>query len=216
MKNVTPPYIITATKIIMLVCACLMLLLSCAGKEDGAGLESLSSEELIRQGWNLFKSRNYYESELYFSELSTRADSSLVGYYGLGWTYIKLNKYENAKNEFTKFIVLDTLDVFSTTSIEYVDVQAGFSVAYNAIKEHATAITASQRVANTWIFRYDNKIESVDIRLIRADSQYSLSQFSATLTTIRTIDPNFNADPTTVEGQLQIARKLESMIAERR
>ena len=211
----TPKYLLLATKTMMMLCACLMFLLSCSDDKK-VNVTSLTTQELIKQGWDFFRHNNLNQAELYFTELTTRADSSLVGFYGLGWTYVKKTQFENARNEFSKFISRDTLNIYSTTSSEYIDVQAGFSVAYNALKAHSSAITASQRVPNTWIFRHDEKIESVDIRLIRADSQYSLSLFPAVLTTIRTIDPVFNADPNTVEGQLLMARKLESMIAARK
>ena len=210
-------YLVLASKMILVICTCLMLLLSCSG-DKGPSLSSRSATELIAEGWKLFTKKNYKESEKYFSELTKRPEAYLVGHYGLGWTFVKTNHFENAKTEFNKFIVLDTLDVYSNTSIEYIDVQAGMAIAFNATREHASAISASQSVySNTaWNFQHDPKIESVDIRLVRADSQFSLSRFADCRTTIRTIEPGFDADINTIEGQIQLARKLESLILSRR
>jgi hypothetical protein len=142
----------------------------------------------------------------------------LIGNYGLGWTFLRSFQFNNAKEEFNRFIVTnDDLRVYTVADSVFRDVRAGQAVAHSALGEHTQVVAVSSWFSgvsadvNAWQFTYDTSIDVRDIRLLRAMSQYALSDFAASLTTVRLIDPSFEADVSTVEGRLMLMRKIEEL-----
>jgi hypothetical protein len=174
---------------------------------------------LVQYGWEAFEKRDFITAEKHFSILIDREDVQLIGYYGLGWTLLKKFEFLNASHLFNDFILLnDDLQLFSATDTIFRDVRAGQTIAYSAMREHQQVIivsnifTATSTAINTWHFTFDSSIDTTDIRLFRAIAQYSISDFSASLSTIRLIDPLFDANVNTVEGRLMLAMKIEELV----
>jgi len=181
-------------------------------------LSDKPSRELEQLGWEAFTNGKYNDSEKYFSELTKRDDSYLIGHGGLGWTFLRTYKYSNARSEFNKFFILDTLGVYAAADSLTRDVRAGQTLVYNALSEHTDVVTVSQgfvastTVNNTWRFRYDRSYTVSDVRLIRAVSQIALSNFADAYAMVRLIEPSFETDINTVEGRLLLIRKIEELM----
>lgn len=202
-------------KNIIILFSVLLLLTACIFEKEekkDKSLDKLPSDELKQMAWEAFLDKNYEDSEIYFSVLARKADAYLYGHYGLGWTFLKTYKYQNAKNEFNKFIILDSLNIYNPTDSIFIDVKAGQTITFNALSEHLSAITASNSVPATWVFKYDSSLNIIDIRLLRAVSQYALGRFQDALNTVRLVDPNFDADIETVEGRIRLMQKIESLL----
>ncbi|MCL2063940.1 MAG: hypothetical protein FWG98_06170 [Candidatus Cloacimonetes bacterium] len=196
------------------------LFTGCGNK--GNDVSSYSSNELTILGWQAFQNGNFAEAERYFNELTKREDAYLVGHGGLGWTFLRTYKYQNAKNEFNKFFTLDSLGVYPPTDSLTRDVRAGQVFVHSALSEHSVVITSSQGFTannatnNNWRFRYDRNITVVDVRLLRAASQVSMKNFTDAYTMVRLIEPSFETDLNTVEGRLMLVMKIEELIEMRR
>ena len=195
-----------------------MVLLSCSDKDDKEDLNNLSNAELNRRGWNAFQRRDFSSAENHFSVMARRNNAKALGHYGLGWTALRRFQLNNAKEEFNRFIVAYN-DLIANTVSDSVfrDVRAGQTIVHSSLGEHNQAITVSSwfsgssNEVNNWQFTHDSSIDANDIRLFRAMSQYALGQFPASLTTVRLIDPSFEADVSTVEGRLLLMRRMEEL-----
>ena len=178
---------------------------------------SMTSDEIDREGWSSFQSKDYTNAEECFTELTIRDEVYLRGHYGLGWTFIKTYKYLNAKNEFAKFFELDSLGVYVPADSVSRNVRAGQTIVLNALLEHpetlqvSNTFNANTPVNNNWRFRYDTSITIFDIRLLRAISQVALGQLENALQTVQLLDPEFIVNINTIEGRLMLMQKIEEL-----
>ena len=211
------------------------LLLSACSSQPTKSDDKEIGEESIQEAWKDFRDGKYANAEKKFNNIikSTEPEVFLVGYYGLGWTNIKLRKFQNAKNDFIKFFSLDEEGVYrpsgyGSTAIEdsiFRNVRAGQMIALNALGEHNNAIntvgTLFERPGNiitNWFFSHDPAIETLDMRLLKAISHFALggqNNLQSSLNLVKMIDPLFEADITTSEGRLLLCKKLEDLALER-
>ena len=204
----------------IIIIICLLLIINFSGCIFGGGddLSSKSSEDLIERGWRAFQNGNYKDSEKYFNELTKREDAYLVGHSGLGWTFLKTFKYQNAKNEFNRFFSLDSLGVYAPADSLTRDVRAGQVLVHSALSEHGSVITtssgftANNATNNNWRFRFDRSITVVDVRLLRAVSLIALSNFTDAYIMVRLVDSSFETNINTIEGRLLLVKKIEELL----
>jgi hypothetical protein len=210
--NFMKTYHIIPAFILLITTLCTFV--ACSPKDD---LHSLNTSQLIDRGWDAFSKNKFSTAEKHFDVLTTRADGYLQGHYGLGWTYLMTRRYQNAKNEYEKFMTTDTLGVYSPSDPDFIDVRAGQVFVFSALSEHQNTINTSNTFGNAslWSFRRNPRINVIDIRLARATSQYATANFSGALTTIRLIDTTFEADINTVEGRKLLADKIEALLNSR-
>lgn len=174
-------------------------------------ISDLSSEELFKKGWELYKSNEYNKSLEYFNILSTRQTYYLEGHLGLGWNYLKLNQAQNAKLQFNKFFDLDSLDIIVPTDSSFIEGKAGLSFACQLSHDQANAIANSSSIAINWSARFDENLNYSDIVLLRAISFYELTQYTQSLEMVKILDPTFNTDLNFLEGRITLAQKIEEL-----
>ena len=217
---------------IILLILCSILFTSCNDKAPSKDNTPISGEDLIERAWKDFREGRYASAEGNFNQVLQNEDPSiyLVGYYGLGWTFLKTGKYLNAKNEFNKFFTMDEYDVYrpsgsGTSAAEdsiFRNVRAGQLITLNALGEHENAITISTifnvntgQIMPNWKFNQDQNITIRDMRVLKAISHFAVggnNNLAISLSLVRMIDPNFNADINTTEGILLLMRKLEEIM----
>lgn len=199
----------------MLILLSLIILFSACDKRDKDNqnaLDKLTSSELSQLGWESFRDNNFIDADMYFSALLLRNEDFLIGYYGLGWTYLKTYKYLNAKTQFNNFFVKDTLGIYSQNDSIFKDVKAGQIICLSALSQYQQVITNSNLIPPDWTFTHDALINYIDIVLIKASAQYSLALFQDSLTTLRIIVPDFNPDVSTIEGRILLHNKIEELM----
>ena len=202
----------------------MIIMMGCfgGGNKNEEDISRFTSLELEQMGWQMFKEGRFLDAEKYFEELTKREEHFyLVGHGGLGWTFLKTYKYQNSRLEFQKFFVLDTLNLYAPADSLTRDVRAGQVLVNSALSEHVDLIaassvfTASNNTNNNWKFRYDNTIDVIDMRLLRAASQVALKNFTDAYAMVRLIEPSFETNINTVEGRLLLVQKIEEMIFDR-
>ena len=204
-------------KIILISLLIVLAFIGCTKKEN---LKGHSSSDLINLGWSSFRNGNLKNAEKYFEELTLREDEFLIGHAGLGWTYLKRQEFLNARNEFNKFILQNTYAANDTITR---DVRTGQTFVHSALSEHAEVLlvsngfVASNNTNNNYRFRYDTKIDVIDIRLLRAMSLIAMSNFTDAYTIVRLVEPNFEIiDINSIEGRLLLFNKIEELLFDRR
>ena len=211
--------IITILALITIIC---ITIISCG---DSGSLSSMSIEKLNERGWNAFKKNNLSSAERHFAELTKRADDRAIldGHLGLGWTNLKRHRYENAKISFDRFFEHNTTSqLYPASAIEFIDARAGQIIAMHVNREHdwvsrnSTAYHAQP--AQNWEFRFDSRINHLDIRLYRAMSLWMLGNFTGCLEIVRfrDFDPLFTTEINSIEGRLRLKNKLTELIDLRR
>ncbi|MCK9330346.1 MAG: hypothetical protein PHY08_04415 [Candidatus Cloacimonetes bacterium] len=197
---------------ILLIC---LSIFACSKKEDKEeiiDLNTYSSTELYQLGWNAFTANDFTKAIEYFNALNTREEAYLLGYYGLGWTFLKQYKYNNALNEFNKFFDNDTLQIYLESDSIFIDVKAGLTITKNTFNLFDEVIQESNYIPENWSFKYIPNLDYYDIILLKIIAEYNLELFDNALQSINIIEPDFSTDVSTIEGRLILLNKIELLL----
>lgn len=193
---------------IFAVCG-LILLTGCEGNETAGPSGPSTTQEWIDQGWSQFISGDYDGCGASFTEAHTLAnadywtafedsilaveqgDSTLLAdaiqrlelnrnylmqvYNGYGWLIIMVNVPEQGT-----FVFESALSIDST----YADALAGYAILLQTIEEWQQSngkISTLLEQEPTWEFTYDEDINYLDLKLMRAENYYFLADFEASL-----------------------------------
>jgi len=179
-----------------------------------------TEQEMATYGWSLFEEGSYLESADWF--YSSIQEDSLYkdGYNGLGWSLGKLMLPDSG----IQYLLSGTPLEKDRSNINDVakEIQAGLCFSYNAIGNDTSAITYGSLLIDAidkdavpdWHFTHDTTLNHLDVRLVLAVANYSLGNFSESLSQVQDIigfidsATAFEADTTTA-GQQALAEEIE-------
>lgn len=188
-------------------CLLFLLLFAC---DDGAGTEDPNYTALIDSGWDKFVAANYSGAILDFAEAKTIDESIPTAFTGLGWSYLLQKEYIKSLTEFNQGLLLsDTIPDLYAGKAFMLNARASGSDYANSI----SAANAALDLHSNWIFTNGLSLNHVDLIAITAQAQFALGQFSASLASVKKIEPSFSADVSTPEGRAALQAKIEDFNA---
>ena len=164
-----------------------------------------SLEDLIQEGWTAFEQGDYDLASTKFTDAIAMSPVSAESYTGLGWSLFRLDNLGRAKSEFTAGSGKDNPSA---------DLFAGWAFVQNALKSYADSNTkASQALtqAPTWRFSHDSTLDASDLHILKAENYFLIGDFDNSLTEVRLLNPNFNADVSSSGGQADLAAEIERL-----
>jgi len=188
-----------------------MLLTACEKKEDHTGISDISSNLVLEYGWDKYQRSDFDAALPYFLELTTRPSDYLKGHHGLGWTYLNLRQLQNATNQFNLFFDTDSLDVILPTDSLYYDGKAGQAFLAYLSGNYSQCVSLTGQIGSDWVFTRDNELNNSDILVLKAICYYNQQLYSEALETVQSLDSDFNADLTFVEGIILLGNKIEQL-----
>ncbi len=159
----------------------------------------------LDDGWDAFTNGDFEQalSDLQTAKSKDPNDPDIRA--ALGWTYMRLDSLESADREFGEGSLLSEAPA---------DLAAGWTFVLAAIHNYAASnVQANQILTNDpdWIFEFADGIDHNDIRIVKAENHFLLGEFTSSLNEIKTVNPDFNADVTTVSGRAQLAGEIERL-----
>ena len=203
------------TKLILLTAAAMLLIMNCRAPVKP------SEEDLAEYGWDIYEEGDYEEAREWFRDAIKKDPSFADGYNGLGWCFGKMYQADSAVHYFS---IADSLEYDEyTTPYLTLDVYAGFTFAYNGlrqdalVREYADYFFGNQNLAeeDPWEFSHDPKIDHKDVRLIKALAEFTMGYFQLSVESTEQIyrdigtPKNITADITTTVGRAELAAELE-------
>ncbi|MFQ5824681.1 MAG: tetratricopeptide repeat protein [bacterium] len=171
----------------------------------GGGPTEPSYEELINDGWLAFSQSEYQNASDKFSEAKTKDPEEAVAYTGLGWSFLKLDNLIQANSEFS---------AGSAKNNASADLFAGWAFVLNARKNYTKSNTEANEALSldpSWSFPYGLSLDVDDLHVLKAENYFLLGDFANSLTEVKILNPNFDVDITTREGQASLAKEIERL-----
>jgi len=179
---------------------------------SGSGDETiLKIINLIQSGWQLFTARNYDGALVKFDSAVTLARTNTIydslqasAECGRGWTRAYRREFSLAKND-----LLNSLAHQSISQNVKLNSKAGLSLVHHALNEFSAAIQRALEVLNenaNYVFEYDNRVYHKRLRLVLAQSYYTLGDFQNAAKQLDIIDPAgapHSTDPVVLLKQIQ-------------
>lgn len=182
--------------------------ISCATPDGDARIGGLSLE-----GWTFYVIRDLDGAVTRFEE-TLAADADCVdAHNGLGWSYALLDSLEDSAAGFGAALQIDST---------FIDAWAGLAFVRSALEDHEGVVTAVEAVLDEegdgYTFRRDAEITSADLRLLSAQSQFHLGNYSEAQEHVDILDPDNGLDPATSGtwwvGGVQYPTYEEALLAE--
>ncbi len=178
------------------------------GNGDATILQIIS---LIQSGWQSFSNRDYndafnkFDQAVSLARTSSRYDSlQAEAECGRGWARAYNRNFSLAKND-----LLASLAHQSIAQRVSLNSKAGLAFVHHALNEYASAIQRALEVLNVnqnYVFEYDQRVYYKRLRLVLAQSYYSLGDFQNAAKQLDIIDPAnapHSTDPVTLLKQIQ-------------
>ncbi len=166
---------------------------------------------LIQSGWQSFRNKSYndafskFDQAISLARASTRYDSlQAEAECGRGWARAFNRDFALAKNDF-----LNSLAHQSVSTAVSLNSKAGLAFVHHALNEFSSAIQRALEVLNVnqnYVFEYDSRIYYKRLRLVLAQSYYTLGDFRNSALQLDIIDPAnapHSTDPTVLLRQIQ-------------
>ncbi|MEN3038368.1 MAG: choice-of-anchor D domain-containing protein [Candidatus Kryptonium sp.] len=166
---------------------------------------------LIQSGWQAFSNRNYneafakFDSAVSLARTNSRYDSlQAEAECGRGWSRAYNRDFQLAKND-----LLSALAHQSISQRVSLDSRAGLAFVHHALNEFPSAIQRALEVLNVnsnYVFTYDNRVHNRRLRLVLAQSYYTLGDFQNAARQLDIIYPAgapHSTDPTILLRQIQ-------------
>ncbi len=161
------------------------------GNGDATILQIIS---LIQSGWQSFSNRNYsdaftkFDQAVSLARTNSRYDSlQAEAECGRGWTRAYNRDFSLAKND-----LLTSLAHQSVSQRVSLNSKAGLAFVHLALNEYASAIQRALEVLNVdqnYVFEYDQRVYHKRLRLVLAQSYYSVGDFQNSAKQLDIIDP---------------------------
>jgi len=161
--------------------------------------------QLIGDGWQAYSNHQYQLALNKFNSAISLNGSMVDAYNGAGWSSAKLNQLSNAATIFGRGNVRDTTNT---------DILAGLALVNNGRKNYSVSAASANAVLQKnahWFFERDTLVDYYDIRVVLAEDDYALGDFSSSLAVVRLMDASFSADVTGVQGQTALAQEIERL-----
>tara|TARA_Y100001970_G_scaffold67713_1_gene86326 strand:- start:4042 stop:4764 length:723 start_codon:yes stop_codon:yes gene_type:complete len=180
-----------------------------------------NDEDMSSYGWELFKDKDYVQALDWFLTAVREDSSHSDAYRGVGWTMGHLRQADSSAYYFENYINRD-----STAFEDKLDFYAGLAFAYNAMGDDANARVYAETYffgnQNSdigdpyWCFCEKKDINTLDVRLVLAISEYRLGMFLNSQSSLNELNDffgypilNYNYD-TAIERAI-LAEKLSMM-----
>ncbi len=161
------------------------------GNGDGTILQIIS---LIQSGWQSFSNRNYsdafnkFDQAISLARTNSRYDSlQAEAECGRGWARAYNRDFSLAKND-----LLTSLTHQSVSQRVSLNSKAGLALVHHTLNEYASAIQRALEVLNVnqnYVFEYDQRVYHKRLRLVLAQSYYSVGDFQNAAKQLDIIDP---------------------------
>ncbi len=194
-------------KLISLV-AILALLTGCKSSSKATGPTG-NYDSSINAGWDAFQVSEWATALSNFSTATQLNPGASEGWIGLGWTEARApsHNWQAAVEDLDRALVISR---YST------DARAGLAFAYYGASRFSSPDSANSDSAATfvidrssiWTFQHDETITLQDLKVLRASCRFNVGNFSAALTALQEVDPEFNADITTTTGRAELAEQI--------
>lgn len=193
----------------------LILVLSFAAgcqKDDEVATDQLTMEDYLERGWESYNDRNYLAALTDFQAVIDIDATVDDAWNGAGWSAGQLeSRLNEAENHFQQCLSLNSLKYDAHGGLIFVLYQK--STQDTSLL--TDVLTRSDRLLNAkprWRFVHDQTIDFNDIRLITAVSHYNQQNFEQAFDLIKTyLNPNFETDWNTPNGQREILEELERL-----
>ena len=163
--------------------------------------------DYLAEAWSLFEAGNYAEARTNFnSAVTEQPEKAAEAYAGLGWCDLLEDNLTSAYNNFSSSINTENL----------LDANAGAALASSELERYSEAIDFANTVLNAnpgYSFSHYTSVDATVLRLTKAKSAAALGDFDTALDEIQEIDPDFDANPGTPDGQADILAKIEELIS---
>jgi Tfp pilus assembly protein PilF len=182
----------------------LMFFLSSCSQEEPISSDE-EYNEIINAGWSAFKIKDYNAARAKFGEALYRDSSKIAGYVGLGWCFMKQDS------------MLFALLIYERGAINQnvnASLLSGYAFSLNAAKQYSNSnerVDQAILLEPDWVFTYDSTLNVRDLTLLKAENYFQLGDFSNSLAQVKILNPLFNADINTVQGQAALAIEIERL-----
>ncbi|CUS79902.1 Abnormal spindle-like microcephaly-assoc'd, ASPM-SPD-2-Hydin [Candidatus Kryptonium thompsonii] len=166
---------------------------------------------LIQSGWQSFSNKNYddaftkFDQAVSLSRANSRYDSlQAEAECGRGWSRAYKREFSLARND-----LLNSLAHQSVSQSVSLNSKAGIALVHHALNEFSSAIQRALEVLNAnpnYVFAYDNRVYYKRLRLVLAQSYYTLGDFQSAAQQLDIIDPAgapHSTDPAVLLRQIQ-------------
>jgi len=179
---------------------------------NGAGDDKAAAiKTLIQSGWQAFAAKDYANAEARFGQAIPLAQLSVIydslhaeALSGRGWAKAYRRNFFPAKNDFTESLTHAKRGVRTDLSAK-----AGLALVHHALNEFAAAIPRALEVVNSspnYAFEHDAKVTFKRLRLLLAQSYYTLGDFPKAAEQLDILDPPgrpHSTDPVILLQQIQ-------------
>lgn len=190
--------------ITIIIISFMFFLLACGGGGDN-GPTGPSLADLILEGWTAFEQGDYATASTKFTEAINKDQNSAEAFTGKAWSLFKLDNLSQARAEFS---------AGSLKSNPTADLFAGWAFVLNALKQYASS---NQRAENAltqdpaWQFSHGLSLDSNDLHIVKAENFFLLGDFANSLMEIKLLNPGFDVDVNTSDGQSALAQEIERL-----
>ena len=182
--------------------ALILTLWGCQRIFDVQFIDELIYEQLIKEGWQHF-AQAQYDSALYkFARAASKFPEQAEPHIGAGWTHMASGELEKASEQLHLAITLEGNTATAFAGLAFLD---------NAWKNFSQSnqwIDSVFHQEPSWEFQHGWHLAAIDLWLLKAENYFMLGQFQASLKALQQVEPAFQADVTTTEGQAALAAEI--------
>ncbi|MBI5214829.1 MAG: hypothetical protein HY960_03680 [Ignavibacteriae bacterium] len=190
--------------IIILICCALI-----ACNEEGTTPPTeKTASQLIQEGWTAYINKNYQIAIKRFVEAIQKDGTISDAYNGTGWTLSRMDSLAQSVTAFQNALTINGNNY---------EAQSGLAFDLNALKQYNQSNYYALEVLNqngNWTFSHDTTINKKDLHIVIAQNYFAQAKFDSSLSRVQIIEGSFNADISTLNGQKQLAAKIEELFEE--
>lgn len=158
------------------------------------------------RGWTLFEAADYGGAQAAFEHAHSRDSLFADAWSGSGWAHLRGGEREAARLDFERCLSLDA---------SHGDGGAGLAVALSALGEKDACadlcLSLLDTFGDSYEFEHDTTVNSVDLRILLAESYVHLLELELALEQVQVLDPGVElspGDPETWDGHPSFAAAL--------
>lgn len=181
-----------------------LAIVSCAGERTRPAPQEppLDLNEMIQQGWDLFRAGAIPESAGIFRQLIVEFPDAPIPYTGLGWCEVDQDSLPAALDLFAHALRLN----------EENDALAGTAVTASALALDSLAVDAAYRIHQTdYVFQGDPRFGYTQVIYLRALGEFHLLRWADCYASLRILDPELDIDLAAWDFREQLFAALEGL-----
>ena len=194
-----------------------MAIVCLAGCGGGSHVDTGPSyNDLVSAGWTAYSAHDFPTATENFTEAAGVNDSLADAFTGLGWVGIRTGNPAAADSAF------ELGSGRAGIAPVRADLFAGWAFASGALADPTGASTQNYRDSNAradsalgispqWVMEYDSGIDKDDLHVLKAENDFLLGDYAASLAIVQTFDSSFTADTSTPEGRAALSSEIETL-----